>query len=306
MAAARLQSGLDFPTYPNLSAEIKFEHKYAQPINMLSRYYLGEECDNAAYADKNASVKEAIAAVMFATRNSAGVYIPSGTETYPGIKGNLNEKYSSMLKTAYSNGIWFTTAEALDLDKEVTMKELACIVIQCNGFSGFHNSILITSEKAIAENQKIRADFNSYPNNASDYRIVLESVPNNIYEKPFVKAISMPKNSYRATNEFSQIFVSMFESWVKALSGAGYKVEATYYPGITVNNGNGYTLRTRLEFTNIPANTRLGDIIICVNEEDGNILLNSGDVIYADIYTGKPVTDVYFPIDDMVLSQLIK
>ena len=98
----------------------------------------------------------------------------------------------------------------------------------------------------------------------------------------------------------------MLESWVKALSGAGYKLEVTYYPGITVNNGNGYTLRTMVKFEDIPANTRLGDIVICASETDGNTLINSGDVIYADIDTGKPVTDVYFPIDDMVLSQLIK
>ena len=211
-----------------------------------------------------------------------------------------------MLRTAYANGIWFTTAEALNMEKEVTMKELACIVLQCNGFSGFHNGILVTPESSKAINLKIRSDFNSYPKNASDYRIVLESVPNNIYEKTFVNAVSKPVNSFRATNEFSQIFVSMVESWVKSLSAAGYKLEATYYPGITVNNGNGYTLRTRIEFTNIPANTKLGDIIICANENDGNTLLSSGDVIYADIETGKPVTDVYFPIDDMVLSQLIK
>ncbi|MBO7289681.1 MAG: S-layer homology domain-containing protein [Clostridia bacterium] len=306
MAAARLQSGLDFPTYPNLSAEVKFEHKYAQPINMLSRYYLGEECDNAAYADKNATVKEAIAAIMFAARNSASVYILSGTQNYPGITEALNEKYNSMLKTAYANGIWFTTPEDLNLEKEVTMKELACIVLQCNGFSGFHKGVLITPETTKAINLKIRADFNSYPQNASDYRLVLESVSNSVYEKPCINAVSMPKNSYRATNEFSQIFVSMLESWVRALSNAGYKLEATYYPGITVNTGNGYTLRTKLEFTNIPANTKLGDIVNCISEEDGNFSLNSGDVIYADIDTGKPVTDVYFPIDDMILSQLIK
>ncbi len=73
-----------------------------------------------------------------------------------------------------------------------------------------------------------------------------------------------------------------------------------------MNTGNGYILRTKLKFTNIPANTKLGDIVNCISEEDANFSLNSGDVIYADIDTGKPVTNVYFPIDDMVISQLIK
>lgn len=306
MAAARLQSGFDFPTYPNVSATVSFEHPYAQPLNMLCRYYLGLENDNATYADKNATVKEAIAAVMFATLNSAGVYFPQGTETYPEITGSLNDKYNSMLRRAYANGIWFTTADSINPEKDVTMKELACLVLECNGFAGYHNATVINSAKTEFKKMKIRTDVSTYPLNASDYRIVLASVPNNVYEKAFVSAKSLPKDNYKLTNEFSGIFASMLETWVKALSRVGYKLEVTYYHGLAVDNGNGYTLRTCVKFTDVPANSKLGDLINCVNAADGSILVNSGDVIYADIDTGRPLTDVYIPIDDMVLSQIIK
>lgn len=306
MAAARLQSGFDFPTYPNTSATASFEHPYAKPINMLCRYYLGLENDNAAYADKNATVKEAIAAVMFATLNSAGVYFPQGTENYPEITGSLNDQYDSILSRAYANGIWFTTADSINPEKEVTMKELSCLVLECNGFAGYHNATIINSAKTEFKKMKIRTDVSTYPLNASDYRIILSSVPNNVYEKPFVSSKSAPKDSYKLTNDFSGIFASMLETWVKALSRVGYELEVTYYHGISVDNSNGYTLRTCIKFKNVPANSKLGDLINCVNAADGETIVNSGDVLYADIDTGRQITDVYIPIDDMVLSQIIK
>jgi len=305
-AAARLYTGADTPMYDNISAMASFDHPYAKPINMLCRYYLGMENDNASYADKNATVKEAIASVMFATLNSAGVYFPQGANIYPEITQSLNAGFDAILRRAYANGVWFDSASNINPDKDITMKELSCLVLECNGFAGYHNATFINSEKTEIKKMKIRTDVSTYPLNSSDYRIILASVPNNVYEKAFVSAKSLPKDSYKLTNEFSDIFASMLETWVKALSRVGYKLEVTYYHGVSVDNGNGYTLRTCIKFKDVPANSKLGDLINCVNALDGETIVNSGDVIYADIDTGRPLSDIYIPIDDMVLSQIIK
>ena len=307
MAAARLQCGEDQPTYPNISADITFNHKYAQPINMLCRYYLGMENDNAAYADKNATVIETIAALMFATYKSADVYIPSGENSlYPEIKNSLNQKYENMLKTAFHNGVWFTTADNINPDKEITMKELACLVLELNGFSGFHKISVINGQKTYLKNAKVRSDFNSYPQNHADYRIILNSLDNSIYEIPFVNAVSAPSKTYELTNSFRTLVTSMLSAWVSALASVGYDLEVSFYPGIAVDNGNGYTMRCAVKFINIPANTRLGDLINCVNSADGEKIVNSGDVIFTDIDTGKKLYGVTMDINDMVLSQIIK
>lgn len=307
LAAARLQCGEDIATYPNVSADRTFEHKYAQPINMLCQAYLGMENDNAAYADKNATVKEAIAALMFATSKSAGVYIPLGKDgCYPGFTASSNEKYDQLLKNAYGVGIWFTTADAIDLNKEITMKELACLALEFDGFSGFHRASVVTPEKTFLDNVKIRSGFDSYPQNSSDYRIVLEGVDNKVYETPFKNASSLPKNNYELGNSYRSILLSMLNTWVRALSSVGYKLEVTYYPSKVVNNGNGYTLRCCVDFASVPQNTKLGDIIICVNEADGATLVNTGDRLYLDIDTGKKIDGLTMGIDKMVLSQIIK
>lgn len=306
LAAARLMCGEDIATYPNVSAEITFEHEFAQPINMLSRYYLGLENDNATYADKNATVKEAIAALMFATSRSAGVYIPSGKDgVYPKYKSAGNEKFDKLIKNAYHNGIWLTTAEEINPDKEITMKEFAAFVLEFDGFSGFHRISVINSSKTELKNAKIRGDFGAYPKNEADYRVVLQQLPNAIYETPFVTTVSLPKESYELGNSYRSLLTSMFSSWVRLLSSANYELEVSYYPALVVNNGNGYTMRIGIKFVNVPANSKLGDLINCVNAQDGEVFVNSGDVVYADIATGKSISGLTMDINDMVLTQII-
>ena len=307
LAAARLLCGEDIATYPNVSAGKTFEHKYAQPVNMLCQAYLGMENDNAAYADKNATVKEAIAAFMFATSNSAGVYIPLGADAcYPGFTPSSNTKYDQLLKNAYGVGIWFTTASAVDLNKEITMKELACLALEFDGFSGFHRASKVTPEKTYLDNVKIRSGFESYPNNYQDYRIVMNGVENKVYETPFKNAVTLPQNSYELGNSYRSILLSMLTTWVLALSNVGYNLELSYYPSMVVNNGNGYTMRCCVDFVSIPQNTKLGDLIISLNEADGATVINSGDRLYLDIDTGKKIDGLTMDIDKMVLSQIIK
>lgn len=308
MASARLLSGFYYPTYPNISATSSFEHEYSVPLNMLCRYYLGLDNDNADYINKNATIKETIAALMFVTARGASAYIPSGKadKNYPGYKSDGNTGFDNLIKRAYYNGVWFDTADNIDFDRDITMKELACLVLELNGFSGYYKVSVVTPGDIKLKSEKILTDLSLYPSNASDYQIILASVPAEVYGKAFINKISMPKDVIRSSYEFRSIFLSMFGTWVDALAYVGYDLKVTYYPEMVVNNGNGYTMRVKIEFTDIPANTRFGDLINCVNSLDADRIVNNGDVIYADVDTGKKIDNVSIGIDDMVLSQIIK
>lgn len=307
MAVARLQSGMDSPTYPGLSADITFEHKYAQPINMIARYYAGMENDNAKYADKNATVKEAIAAIMFAVTKSFKAYTaPESTGTYPTYRSNGNKEFDRLISEAYNSGVMAYEAPTLNMNKAVTMKELAQIVLECNGFAGFHYATKIKSPKSINENIKIRANTATYPNNADDYRIIVEDLPNYVYETPFVSARNLPKDNYKLSNTFKEIFTYMLSSWVKIAQEYGYQFEIMYYPGMVVEDGTGYTLRCRLDVKRVSAGSKLADIIECVNEDDGATFIVPGSSIFVDISTGKQLDGVDIGTEKMVLTQVIR
>lgn len=307
MAVARLQSGMDNPTYPGLPAEITFEHKYAQAINMIARHYAGMENDNAQYADKNATIKEAIAAIMFTVTKSFKAYTaPESVGTYPTYRSNGNEEFDSLISQAYNCGVMAYEAPTLDMNKDVTMKELAQIVLECNGFAGFHYATKIKSTKNSNINVKIRANTTSYPMNADDYRIIVEDIPNYVYEKAFAGAKNLPKDNYKLSNTFKEIFTNMLSSWVKIANEYGYQFEIMYYPGMVVEDGTGYTVRCRLDFKKTPAGSKLADIIDCVNAEDGATSIEAGSSFFADVSTGKQLDGVDIGTDKMILSQVIR
>ncbi len=307
MAAARIICDEHTPTYENISATVSFEHKYAQSLNMLCRYYLGEENDNIEYVEKNATVKDAVAALMFAITKSANSIISAGDKNanYPLAKNETNQKLKNLLSIAYNNGICFDTPDNMPMDKEITLKEFACLLIEFDGFSGFYTADRLGVSSYYVD-MKMSSDLDAYPSNSEDYRIILESVPAYVYEAPFASGVSLPKDTYFFTNDYKSIFESMLVNWMSRAHGNGVTLGITYYPGLAVDNGNGYTMRVMVAVEDADAGKKLSDIIKLNPARVEDFLLTTGDSFYADIETGVKVNDVRLPVDNMEISLVLR
>lgn len=305
MAAARIISQQDSPDYPGVSATKSFEHKYAQPLNMLCRYYLGTENDNAEYVDKNATVKDAIMAFSFATLRTSYTPItfdPDGS-TYENV-GDVSENGAKFLKAAYQNGISFTADMKMDMEKEITLKELACLMIEFDGFSGFY-TFDRTGKNVIGKDYKINTNLASYPANASDYVVILDGINNSVYEKPFVNAIGTPAAAYSITNTFDGVFNTMFTGWLTRASSKGADITITSSPLLSVATSTGYTFRVMVKINSVGSAAKLSDIIKCANDTIGSKALKAGEEFWLDIDTGKPFNDITFPFENVFVSQLV-
>ncbi|MBQ4629862.1 MAG: S-layer homology domain-containing protein [Clostridia bacterium] len=305
MAAARILSDCDKPDYPGVSATISFEHQYAQPINMISRYYAGSENDNAAYADKTATVRDAIMALMFATQRTSAYPISYDKNGATYANANpANDAQSNLLKKAYQNGFCFDSVDNVNLDKEITLKEFSCLLIEFDGFSGFNSGYRYSSNSRSLD-YKLNSVLASYPENASDYRMILKDVPAYVYEKPFVDAVELPKDSYKTTSVFDGIFQTMFKQWYTLCKNSGVQIEIYDNPVLAVKNSNGYTYRIKLKIVDKAHTTKLSDIINCANETIGSTPLENGAELYLDVDTGKKLDDVFFPFENILVSQII-
>jgi len=307
MAVARIICDEDTPRYNNISATASFEHKYSQALNMLCRYYLGEEFDNAEYIEKNATVKDAVAGLMFAVSRSANTFIASGNPdaNYPGAASESNEKLKKLLGIAYNNGICFTTPNEMPLDKEITLEEFACLLVEFDGFSGFYTADRL-GFSSYYQDYKIKTDLSDYPLNSSNYRIILDDVPSYVYEKPFSDSVTLPKDTYVFTNEFKEIFESMLVTWLARSYENGVKLAVTYLPGFSANNGNGFTMRVLVEVENTSAGKKLSDVIKLADSGIEDFVLVSGDKFYADVETGKAIDDIHIPIDNMKMTMVLR
>ncbi len=305
MAAARLLSGLDIPDYPGVSATISFDHKYAQPLNMLCRYYLGEDKDNIEYIEKEATVKDAIMALTFATLRTSHTPIQydANGPAYPNVTG-YGETSERLLKVAYQNGIALASDMSSVADRPITLKEFASLLLQFDGFSGFHSITPVGTSK-FPKDYKINTNLNTYPLNSADYRIILASIPEKIYETPFIDTVNTPAETYKTTSNFEGIFTLMFEKLFYKALNQGTELSILSTPVLSAATENGYTFRVQLTVVKKGDASVLSDIINCANDAIGSKSVSDGEVLWLDINSGRPINTLDIPVEDIYVNQLI-
>ena len=305
MAAARLLSGHDNPDYPGVSATVSFEHKYAQPLNMLCRYYLGEENDNAEYIEKNATVKDAILALTFATLRTSHTpikYDEAGA-SYAGVTASTPEA-ERFLKYAYQNGISLSADMTLDADKDITLKEFAALLLEFDGFSGF-TTFDVAGASKFPKDMKFNTNLSAYPVGSADYRIIVAGVPNSVYEKAYVDAVKTPVNTYDITNPFDGIFNTMFTQLYNSCASKGTNISILSSAVLSAETSNGYTFRVKLTVIEKGSAATLCDIIKCANADIGAKTLSNGEEIWLDINTGTPLNTLTIPLANVYVNQLV-
>lgn len=306
-AAARIISDCVNPNYPGVSATKSFEHPYAMAVNMITRDYAGAENDTAEFADKNATVKDAMMALMFATQRTS--HLPLRYDATGATYANANpanDKQAALLKRAYQNGIMLKPfGDTIDFDKAVTMKEFACLLVQFDGVSGFLTGN-VYANNSYSVDYKLDTDILSYPTSASDYRIVLSCIPANVYTTPFIDSIETPAESYKVATNFKSIFDTMFVQWKTYSKSKGADIEIYDNPSLVVKTSNGYTARVKVVVVDKGSASKLSDIIKCSNDSIGAKVLNNGDIFYADVNTGIKLVDITFPFENIYVNQIIE
>lgn len=303
-ASARLLSGLDNPNYLGVSATISFDHKYAQALNMLCRYYLGEDKDNIDYIEKEATVKDAVMALAFATQRSSHTPIKYDNKglSYPNVTG-YGEESERLLKLAYQNGISLASDMSLIADKPITLKEFASLLLQFDGFSGF-TSVVPVGMTSFPKDYKINTSLDSYPSNSEDYRIVLAGIPNKIYETPFIDAVSTPRETYEITGPLNGIFRLMFEKLFYKTQSEGTEISVISMPVLSAATEKGYTFRVKMTIVKKGNAKVLSDIINCANNTIGSKSISEGESFWLDVNSGRPIDTLDIPVESIYVNQL--
>lgn len=305
MATARLLSDNSTPDYPGVSATISFEHPYAQAVNMICRYWAGMENDNAQYADKKATVKDAIIALSFVTTRTSHKYVPYDANggSYPEIK-NANEKELVFLKTAYQNGIGFDSDGKINPDKEITMKEFACLLLEFDGCSGFYTGDVI-GNNSYQIDYRLDTSAQTKPSNESIYRAIVSTVPKAVYEKPYLGMTATPADTYALTETFKKVFKTALDQWYFHCKENGAEIIIEVCPLLCAETDTGYTFRVKVTIVDKGSKTKLSDIIKCKDSSVGAKALVNGESFWVDVDTGSKMTDIVFSFDNLYARQLV-
>ncbi len=306
-AAIKLATGENMLTYKGYSAVEEFEHKYAKDMYAIGTACLGNEVINAEYADKNVTVQDGLAMLVHAAIKNSAYPVGYGAKdaSYADVTGTLNDKENAYLTYAFKNGIRLYANDKIDATREITHKDIACILLQLDKKMGLIKS-KVTDKNNKYRAERIRMDMESYPSNAAEYRYILESVPNEIYLMPvtsYGKVESTRQSVFALANEYSYIFESTLESYRLLCQKNGADARFTYYPSLVYDNGNGYTMRVKCEITGTPVNVYMQDMF--AGDYGDNYKVYNGMTFFMDVVTGGPVTDIVIDTDKVKVDKMV-
>ena len=299
--------------YDNFSKmDVTYEHKYADPMGVYASYCIGKEKNNAQYIDQNATLSETITAVMFALAKSSTMALNYGAKDnyYKDAKNVDNEMINKLLTMAYNYNVLPYADGTLKGDKEVTLKELACVLLMADEICGFNRSNIYGVGKSYSSHS-IRKNIASYPQCAEDYSVILSDVPNEVYAAPYIiyddsnEAFGIPKYATNNAKDFELIFTAMLDTMAKQRCDELNNISIEYIPSMIVNNGDGYTYRVKIFIKSKQDNMKLSDLFTLY---DGvtDFELKKHMVIWADIETGTKLQGIQFTPQYAGINQVIK
>ncbi len=315
MLAMRIATAQNNVTYSNYSAQTPFEHKYAKALYVYGNYCIGEDKVNKTYIDQNATVADAICAIMFGTSRNTMVALKQPTgKIYPELEQKtLTDNEKMYLSFAYENGVSLYANAKINADKDVTLKELACILLQCDEMFGFESPRVYSTVNmnfAYKNNMPVEYNVENYPSNADIYAKILKDVPKNVYETPFVTYYkdgksANPKDIYNNCRDFYEIYVSAVSDFAYALKDNGVECSVVYIPSLVIDNGHGYTYRLKINVADNKTGVKLSDIIDTTDGADGGFVLEKGNTLYVDFDTNSYFKDVYMTADNACINKIV-
>ena len=299
-------------TYNNYSVKKDaFEHKYVRPLGVYAAYCIGEDKVTPEYIDQKATVADAVCAVAFGLVKTSYKYLNYGEADgyYSDVTKTDSEIANKLLTMAKNNGIYLYADGTIKADSPVTMRQLACLLIEADSISGLNNAYVFEANRS-GMGTSVRTDTATYPETAEKYALILDEVPNTVYDSPFVTykdgdGIGMPKAVYDSVRDFNSVYSEMLLDISSAWNERDdLKASITHYPSMVINNGNGYTFRVKIDIKSAADGTSLADIIP-LDDSVGNIALKEGMIIWADIETGGLPSGVYLSAENAGINRIV-
>ena len=247
-------------SYALFSDEPSFEGEFGKDVTILANNCLGKEFATEEFADKNATVEDALCAFTYALikKSNSNLSLGNANNYYKDVtlpSGSIKNAY---LTFAYENGVHLNADGTIGSSKEVTHKDLASMFILLDSVCGTQTAYsTVKNADGTAKKYDVKLNLNpaTYPANAKDYVCIMDGVDNAVYEKPIGK-----KPEAKATFtmfSFSREFAEMFSTKVGSLaehikSAYGVDAELIMYPNLVWDNGSGFTLRMKCVINGVP------------------------------------------------------
>lgn len=259
-------------------------------------------------AKSNATIGEVIAMFSLAADKYSYIRpnIAKSGKNYPEITASADTNYGKYMSNAYDHGVSLYSAKKLNADREITKRELACIVMQYDLVYGMHIGYRCGFEsKYIAT--PISVATAAYPSNADQYTAVLREVPSSVYEAPYIgsEIVMNSKSITRASSFIASVFTLPLNNICSFAYDYGIDINITFYPSMMYKLPEGAVSRVKFKINKTPDGVLLSDLVTLENGVE-DVPLRAGDVFFADIAANANITGMYLDSGKMSIKQIMR
>ncbi len=230
-------------------ADEPIDHVYAHEMHIMTSKVWGDDMYTMEMADKQATVQDAIGAIMhgFTRRGTAPSDMGKMNEYYSDCK-DVNKGFENIYLTyANKKGIKLFAGSELGADEPITVKKYTALLVQFNEIVGLG----VKYENGEIQNAKICASIDTLPGDYKAYKTTIDEIPMEIYNMK-AEHISA-KSRFNFLNQCAFVFNSYLGTANShAKQNTGYTMNYTYYPSVSYFNDSGNVVFVTKMSVNLP------------------------------------------------------
>lgn len=233
-AALRIATGEHQLSYYDFDTSAPFEHEYAKDLQAISSISdIGADKITAEFADKNATVDDALSMLIgaFGYRSGSTFNFDKASYAYGGITGS----------------------------EEITRKQAVCTIMNFDEICGTQASFTVSTTDGSFKKANITINkfIETYPKNANQYKVIVNTVPNEVYE--YTKPVDTTEDDFAVW--FPDFLALQSSKLINAAKQAyGVDMNITFYPALVYDNGKGFVMRIKCTIINAPENLTVSDL----------------------------------------------
>jgi len=274
-----------------------FEHKYSNELFVLSSNVWGDDYYKASVADKNATVQDAVSAIVYGFIRRGTVPMDYGDKD--GYYSDCVDAKSTVMENmnlTYANkkGIKLYADEKLGSGETLTVKKFTALMLQFNEVAGLGLGYI----NGVKSNVKMNTNIYSTPANYKDFKLTISGVPVGLYG---MKADGVDaKKSYFAISQCAFVYNAYIAEAVNAAKkSTGYAMDYTFYPSISykqdgkVNFVAKFVLKNMIEGS---SSVSVDELFKKVIKDPTGKKVEANHEFYVVFETYQPLMDIYLPL----------
>lgn len=281
------------PVYDDFVVDFSVNRPHGLAFSAICNSFWGPDKMTVEYYDAKTTNLDAVALITFAIVNKSFTNLWSDVKVgdfYADVTGTGSSLFDEALSVAHYNGIRLDNTDNIYPTKELTGKSLALILLQCDMLGGFNTCYVNSLGVEFPLDTRIRTDIGSYPAKKDNYKLILDEIPNAVYNADFVDVdgsvvTALPKDLFRFARDQAELFAFSVDAYTYELYEDGVDAVITYYPSLVCETSTGYLMKVKVLINGYEEGKTFDQVFPNIIKTE-KPKLEKGKIFYATLATG--------------------